>query len=66
VAIGITGSVSDDLVAFIFSHVPGCKTELWDTVVRLPERPLLGPEQAWFNLMDPIEAARLLDHEDTE
>jgi hypothetical protein len=66
VAIRITGSVSDDLVAVILSHVPGCKTDLWDTVVRLPERPLLGPEQAWFNLMDPIEAARLLDHEDTE
>jgi hypothetical protein len=35
-------------------------------VVRLPERPLLAPEEAWFNIMDPIEAARLLDHEDTE
>jgi hypothetical protein len=66
VAIRITGSVTDDLVAIILSHVPGCKTDLWDTVVRLPERPLLGPEQAWFNLMDPIEAAKLLDHADTE
>jgi hypothetical protein len=66
VAIRITGSVSDDLVAVILSHVPGCKIDLWDTVVRLPERPLLGPEQAWFNLMDPVAAARLLDHEDTE
>jgi hypothetical protein len=66
VAIRITGSVTEDLIAIILSHVPGCKTDLWDTVVRLPERSLLGPEQAWFNLMDPIEAARLLDHEDTE
>jgi hypothetical protein len=33
-------------------------------VVRLPERRLLGPERAWYNLMNPIEAAKLLDEED--
>lgn len=64
VAVKITGSVPDDLVAVILRHVPGCDPELWDTAVRLPERSLYGPEQAWFNIMDPKAAARLLE-EDT-
>lgn len=63
VAVKITGSVSGDLIAVILCHVPGCDPELWDTVVRLPERSLFGPEQAWFNIMDPKAAAHLLEAE---
>jgi hypothetical protein len=64
VAVRITGSVSSDLVSIILRNVPGCDAELWDPVIRLPERHLLGPEQAWYNLMNPIEAAKLLDDQD--
>lgn len=63
VAVKITGSVPENLVAVILSHVPGCDFELWDTAVRLPERRLLGPEQAWFNVMDPKAAAQLLEED---
>ena len=65
VAVRVTGAIPEDLVSIILRHVPGCDPELWDVVIRLPERPLLGPEQAWFNLMDPTEAAKLLDEADT-
>jgi hypothetical protein len=61
VAVRITGSVSDDLVSVLLRHVPGCDPQSWDSVTRLPERDLAGPEQAWFNLMEPVEAAKLLD-----
>jgi hypothetical protein len=65
VAVRVTGAIPEDLASIILRHVPGCDPELWDAVIRLPECPLLGPEQAWFNLMDPIEAAKLLDEADT-
>jgi hypothetical protein len=65
VAVRVTGSVPDDLVSVILRNVPGCDPELWDPVIRLPERRLLGPEQAWYNLMNPIEAAKLLNEEDS-
>jgi hypothetical protein len=64
VAIRIAGSVRDDLVSVILRNVPGCDPALWDAVMRLPDRTLTGPEQAWFNLMDPIEAAKILDADD--
>lgn len=63
VAVRITGSIPHDLTSVILRHVPGCDAELWDTVIRLPERRLLGPEQAWFNIMDPKAAAQLLEEE---
>lgn len=63
VAVKITGSVPGDLVAVILRHVPGCDPELWDTAVRLPERSLFGPEQAWFNVMEPKAAAQLLEED---
>jgi hypothetical protein len=50
----------------ILRNVPGCDPALWDAVVRLPDRTLAGPEQAWFNLMDPIEAAKILEADDGE
>ena len=64
VAVRVSGSISDDLVSVILRNVPGCDPEMWDAAIRLPERPLIGPEQAWYNLMDPLEAAKLLDEED--
>lgn len=64
VAVRVTGSISEDLVSVVLRNVPGCDPESWDVVLHLPERPLIGPEQAWYNLMDPIEAAKLLNEDD--
>jgi hypothetical protein len=64
IAVRVTGSIPDSLVSIILRNVPGCDPEFWDLVPRLPERRLLGPEQAWYNLMNPAEAAKLLNEED--
>ncbi|MDT3400762.1 hypothetical protein RKE29_29890 [Streptomyces sp. B1866] len=61
VAVRITGSVPPDLAVVILGNVPGCEREGWYPEYALPERELLPAEQAWSNLMDPVEAARLLD-----
>jgi hypothetical protein len=63
VAVRITGSVPQDLVALILDIVPGCEHDTWAPEARLPHRLLYGAEQAWSTLMDPKAAARLLDEQ---
>ncbi|MEV0226719.1 hypothetical protein [Streptomyces sp. NPDC050704] len=59
VAVRITGSVPGDLVRIVLDIVPGCASDAWFPEVRLPDRDLLPAEQAWSNMMDPVEAGRL-------
>lgn len=61
VALRITGSVPDDMVAVVLSLVPGCDRDGWYPEFAMPDRPLRPGEQAYSNLMDPAEAARLLE-----
>jgi hypothetical protein len=61
VAIRIIGSVPKRLTAIIISMVPGCEPDAWMSDYAMPERPMAPEEQIWSNLMDPIEAAKLLD-----
>lgn len=63
VAVRIIGSVPETLTVTVLDLVPGCDLDGWFPEYSLPERPLDPAEQAWSNLMDPIEAAKLLDHE---
>ena len=63
VAVWITGSIPDDLIAVILRHVPGCDPTVWYPEYALPSRPLLPAEQAWSTLMDPKAAAELLNEE---
>jgi hypothetical protein len=63
VAIRITGSVPRNLTATILDRVPGCDPAAWFPEYALPERELLPAEQAWSNIMDPKEAAQLLDEQ---
>ncbi|MEO3763245.1 hypothetical protein [Streptomyces sp. B5E4] len=60
-AVRITGSVPPNLATVILRNVPGCQADGWYPEYALPERDLLPAEQAWSNLMDPREAARILD-----
>ncbi|BCY05494.1 hypothetical protein [Actinoplanes sp. L3-i22] len=60
VAIRITGSVPERLIALILARIPGCAADAWFPEYALPERSLLPAEQAWSNLMDPKAAAELL------
>lgn len=62
-AVRITGSVPPNLATLILRNVPGCEADGWYPEYALPERDLLPAEQAWSNLMDPREAARVLDAE---
>ncbi|WP_405644392.1 hypothetical protein [Streptomyces sp. NBC_00019] len=64
-AIRITGSVPANLTAVILSNVPGCDKDGWYPEYALPERDLLPAEQAWSNLMDPREAAKVLGGDGT-
>jgi hypothetical protein len=64
VAVRVIGSVPDDLAGVILRNVPGCDPGLRDPVMRLPGRRLSGPEQARYDLMDPVEAAKLPDEYD--
>ncbi len=61
VAIRISGSVPLDVTAVVLEIVPGCDPSGWYPEVAMPDRPLLGNEQAWSNIMDPSAAAKLLD-----
>ncbi len=61
VAIRIIGSVPKRLAATIVSMVPGCEPDAWMSDYAMPERPMAPEEQIWSNLMDPTEAAKLLD-----
>ncbi|MBS2966517.1 hypothetical protein KGA66_25990 [Actinocrinis puniceicyclus] len=61
VAIRIIGSVPKRLAATIVSMVPGCEPGAWMSDYAMPERPMAPEEQIWSNLMDPTEAAKLLD-----
>ena len=63
VAIRIIGSVPKRLAATIVSMVPGCEPDAWMSDYAMPERPMAPEEQIWSNLMDPIEAAKLLDQD---
>ncbi|MFI0930525.1 hypothetical protein ACH4RG_02125 [Streptomyces sp. NPDC021019] len=62
-AVRITGSVPPNLATLILRNVPSCEADGWYPEYALPERDLLPAEQAWSNLMDPREAARVLDAE---
>ncbi|PXX69220.1 hypothetical protein DFR70_102908 [Nocardia tenerifensis] len=64
VAIRITGSVPPNITAVILHRVPGGAPEAWFPESSLPERELMPAEQVWSNLMDPKEAARLLENDD--
>jgi hypothetical protein len=55
VAVRVTGTIPEDLVSIILRHVPGCDPELWDAVIRLPERPLFG---SGASLVQPHEPCR--------
>lgn len=61
VAVRIIGSVPDTLTATVLALVPGCDVDGWFPEYALPERSLRAAEQAWSNIMNPIEAAKLLD-----
>ncbi|WP_328318337.1 hypothetical protein [Streptomyces sp. NBC_00388] len=63
VAVRITGSVPANLTTLILRNVPGCEADGWYPEYALPERDLLPAEQAWSNLMDPRQAALVLDAE---
>jgi hypothetical protein len=63
VAVRIIGSVPDGLIVTVLYLVPGCDLDGWGPEYSLPERPLKPAEQAWSNLMDPTEAAKLLDED---
>jgi hypothetical protein len=63
VAVRIIGSVPDALSVIVLDLVPGCDIDGWFPEYSLPDRPLDPAEQAWSNLMDPIDAAKLLDGE---
>jgi hypothetical protein len=62
-AVRVTGSVPANLTTLILRNVPGCEADGWYPEYALPERDLLPAEQAWSNLTDPSEAARVLDAE---
>ncbi|MCK9876953.1 hypothetical protein MXD61_12280 [Frankia sp. AgPm24] len=61
VAIRIIGSVPRRLVATILSLVPGCQANAWMSDYAMPQRAVAPEEQIWSNIMDPAEAAKLLD-----
>jgi hypothetical protein len=61
IALRITGSVPDNMVAVVLSLVPGCDRDGWYPEFAMPNRALRPGEQAYSNLMDPAEAARLLE-----
>lgn len=63
VAIRITGSVPRNIASTILDRVPGCDPAAWFPEYALPERDLLPAEQAWSNIMDPKEAAQLLEEQ---
>lgn len=63
VAIRIIGSVPDEVTATILESVPGCDRAAWGPEMEMPDRPLASGEQVWSNLMDPAEAAKVLDEE---
>jgi hypothetical protein len=63
VAVRITGSVPEGLIAMILTRVPGCDADAWYPEYKLPERELLPAEQAWSNIMDPKAAAELLNEQ---
>ncbi|MFD3704240.1 hypothetical protein ACFWUP_13945 [Nocardia sp. NPDC058658] len=64
VAIRITGSVPPEFTAVILHRVPGCAPDAWFPESSLPEREVMPAEQVWSNMMDPKEAARLLEDHD--
>jgi hypothetical protein len=64
-AVRITGSVPANLATAILGNVPGCDKNSWYPEYALPERDLLPAEQAWSNLMDPREAAKVLGDDET-
>jgi hypothetical protein len=60
-AIRISGSVPDNITFTILDLVPGCAFADWMPEFHLPDRGLDPGEQAFSNIMNPIEAAKLLD-----
>lgn len=66
VAVRITGTVPDEVVAVILRVVPGCDPETWWPEASLPARQLMPAEQAWSTFMDPKAAAQLLDCADED
>jgi hypothetical protein len=63
IVVHVKGSIPDGLTAIILRNVPGCHEELWEYRSDLPTRRRRPQEDVWFNLMDPTEAAKLLDAE---
>lgn len=64
VAVRITGSVPEDLIAVILRNVPGCEPESWWPEASLPLRHLMPAEQVWSTLMDPQVVAEFLEQMD--
>ena len=61
VAIRIIGSIPRRLVATVLSLIPGCEFDAWISDYAMPERAVAPEEQIWFNIMDPVAAAKFLD-----
>jgi hypothetical protein len=61
VAIRITGSVPEGIVFTVLDLVPGCAFEDWMPEFDLPDRLIEPGEYVFSNLMDPVEAAKVLD-----
>ncbi|MBP2339251.1 hypothetical protein JOF41_005429 [Saccharothrix coeruleofusca] len=64
VALRIVGSVADNIVVVVLSLVPGCDRDGWYPEFAMPGRLLRPGEQVYSNLMDPVEAARLLESQE--
>jgi hypothetical protein len=60
VAVRIIGSVPEAVTVTVLDLVPGCDLDGWFPEYSMPERPLATAEQAWSNLMNPVEAGKLL------
>ncbi len=63
VALRVSGSVPGNLLLLIFDYIPGCDHDGWYPEDAMPDRSLRPGEYAWSNIMNPTEAAKLLDAE---
>lgn len=62
VAVRVTGSVPLHLVGTILDLIPGCNPEAWlPELAGHPLRSTRSGEVVWSNIMDPSEAAKLLE-----
>jgi hypothetical protein len=60
VSIRIIGSVPTNITALILSAVPGCDPTGWGPEYAMPDRPIAPAEQVWSNLIDPDQAAKIV------